>query len=203
MPLPGRTSLHTPRPKTPARTPGPGPAHPGDARARGQAPAPSGEEAPGRAPHHRRRQIPGRDGDGVRNSGTQAHPSPRGAPRGATALCARPASRRWWAGAHWDDPPAAATEQEPERRGRRRIDALRARLRLPRPALGPGMGRQRRGRLRALPGGVGGNAGAAARPTAPEAVLLPGAPLGPSEFPGPRVRESRRGPEPSALGLAA
>lgn len=28
MPLPSRTSLHTPRPKPPARTPGPGPAHP-------------------------------------------------------------------------------------------------------------------------------------------------------------------------------
>lgn len=47
----------------------------------------------------------------------------------------------------WDDPRAAKAKPvpEPERRGRRRIDALRARLRLPGPALGPGMGRPRRG----------------------------------------------------------
>lgn len=97
---------------------------------------------------------------------------------------------RGWAGAHWDDPRAAAAEreQEPERRGRRRIDALRARLRLPGPALGPGMGRPWRGRLPAQLGGGSGGAGAAARPMVPEAALLLGSPLGPRESPGPCVR---------------
>ncbi|XP_049720697.1 uncharacterized protein LOC126065074 [Elephas maximus indicus] len=41
------------------------------------------------------------------------------------------------------------------------------------------MGRPRRGRLRALPGGGGRGAGAAARPTVPEAALRLGAPAGP------------------------
>lgn len=94
---------------------------------------------------------------------------------------------RGWAGAHWDDPRAAAAEREPEtepeRRGRRRIDALRARLRLPGPALGPGMGRPRRGRLRALLGGGGGGAGAAAGPAVPEAALLLGTPAGAQGLP--------------------